>query len=240
MSKTQDEPKSNRLERKRAHYRLNRHKKLKAARRWPPYVLLLIVIIIIPSVIAGAGQLASEVTDNNSSTNNNDTNDNDNNGSNEEEATDQQEEQEQEQGSETTYQMDLTFVSIDGSNIRLADHQGKVVILYFYDLDCPPCGPEADILSDIDQIYSSNQLYIVPITIHYWDSDQGLKDFASQHGLNYKIVRDDSSYTIATYFDISYTPTVIILDQDGNVISRLVGIEQGSYSNIKSTIDGLL
>lgn len=239
MSKTQDEPKFNEVKRKRAHYRLSRHEKMKTARKWPPYVLLLIVIIIIPSVIAGAGQLASDVTDNSSNTNN-DTNDNDNNGSNEEEATDQLEEQEQEQESETTYQMDLTFVSIDGSNIRLADHQGKVVILYFYDLDCPPCGPEADILSDIDQTYSSNQLYIVPITIHYWDSDQGLNDFATQHGLNYRIVRDDSSYTIASYFDISYTPTVIILDQDGNVKSRLVGIDQGSYNNIKSIIDGLI
>jgi len=47
-----------------------------------------------------------------------------------------------------------------------------------------------------------------------------------------------SSYS--TPFNIAYVPTTIILDQDGNIVSKMVGAEQGSYANVKAQIDSLL
>jgi len=137
------------------------------------------------------------------------------------------------------YKTNIIFNTIDGGTIELADHQGQIVILFFFDLGCYPCGPEADIISDIDDDYSNSQVYIVLITVHSWDSNDGLNQFKNDHNLNRPIVRDDTSNTYGSYFNIAYTPTTIILDKDGGAVERFVGYEPNHYNQIKNEIDAL-
>lgn len=137
------------------------------------------------------------------------------------------------------YQTDMTFVTISGSTIKLADHQGEIVILFFFDLDCPPCGPESDVISSIDDDYSNSQVYIVLMTVHYWDSTDGLNQFKNDHNLNRPIVRDDNSYTYSAPFNIAYTPTTILLDKDGAEVQRFIGYDANHYNQIKNSINSL-
>ncbi len=137
------------------------------------------------------------------------------------------------------YKTNITFKTIDGYTIKLADHQGKIVILFFFDLDCPPCGPEANVISDIDDDYSNSQVYILLITVHYWDSNDGLNQFKEDHNLNRHIVRDDNSNTHGSFFNIAYTPTTLILDKDGGEVERLIGHDSNHYDQIKDEINGL-
>ena len=134
----------------------------------------------------------------------------------------------------------MTFITIDGDTIKLADNQGKVVILYFFDLDCPPCGPEASILADIDDAYTDSQLKIILIDVHYWDSISDLKTWRENYNSNWDIVLDDASNTYSKPFDIAYTPTTKILDKSGNIVRTIVGYDEGHYSTIKAEIDALL
>lgn len=137
------------------------------------------------------------------------------------------------------YKTDIIFNTINGGTIELADHQGKTVLLFFFDLDCPPCGPEADIISDIDDYYSNSQVFILLITVHSWDSNDGLNQFANDHNLDRSIVRDDISNTYASSFNIAYTPTTIILDKDGGEVERFFGYDSNHYNQIKDVIDAL-
>ncbi|MFX1311748.1 MAG: TlpA family protein disulfide reductase, partial [Promethearchaeota archaeon] len=137
------------------------------------------------------------------------------------------------------YETNITFTSIDGYKIKLADQQGKIVILFFFDLDCSPCEPEADIISDIDDDYSSRYVFILLISVHYWDSNEGLNQFKEDHDLDRHIVRDDS-ITYGPYFDIAYTPTTLILDKDGVEVNRFLGHDSDHYDDIKNEIDILL
>jgi len=137
------------------------------------------------------------------------------------------------------YQTDMLFQTISGGTINLADHQGEIVILFFFDLGCQPCSPESDIISNIDDDYSNSQVYIVLITIHYWDSDDGLNQFKSDHNLNRPIVRDDNSYSYSAPFNIAYTPTTILLDRDGAEVQRYIGYDANHYNQIKNAINSL-
>jgi len=137
------------------------------------------------------------------------------------------------------YKTNITFKSIEGYKIKLADYQGKIIILFFFDLDCPPCGPEADIISDIDADYSNTKVFIVLITVHYWDSDDGLNQFKEDHNLNRHIVRDDTSSTYGSFFNIAYTPITVILDKNGGEVERLIGHDSDHYDQIKDEIDAL-
>ena len=137
------------------------------------------------------------------------------------------------------YGTNITFQTIDGTTIELSDHQGKAVILYFFDLGCTPCGPEADVISDIDDAYSNSRVFIVLVTVHSWDSDDGLYQFKIDHNLNRPIVRDDNFGTYSSPFNIAYTPTTILLDEDGNQVNRFIGYDAGHFDQIKNAIDGL-
>lgn len=137
------------------------------------------------------------------------------------------------------YGTDITFQTIEGTTIELSDHQGQFVILYFFDLGCAPCAPEADVISDIDDVYSNSRVFIVLVTVHSWDSDDGLNQFKIDHDLNRPIVRDDNSGTYGSHFNIAYTPTTILLDEDGNEVNRYIGHDTNHFDQIKSAIDGL-
>jgi len=207
-------PKEARNAKARKQKRIASSKKERHFRQFLPYILIIGVIIIVGSVA-----IYFYLSDYN---NGEDGGENGGNGDNNE------------------YGTPMTFTTIDGDTIKLADNQGKVIILNFFDLDCPPCGPQAEILAEIDKNYSSSQLLIIPITVHNYDSTNDLIIWKQNYNQNWDIVRDDASYSYSTPFNIAYTPTTIILDQNGNIVKKMVGSEQGSYVNIKAEIDSLL
>jgi thiol-disulfide isomerase/thioredoxin len=43
----------------------------------------------------------------------------------------------------TTTPLDLTFVTVDGSQFRLADHRGELVVVNLFASWCAPCNAEA-------------------------------------------------------------------------------------------------
>lgn len=140
------------------------------------------------------------------------------------------------------YQSDITLTTIYGQTIRLADHQGKVVIIYFFGTHCPGCPDQASILANIDDIYTSNHLYIVPICLDTTaeTSNSELDDWLEGYDPNWPVIRDNVQYTYASYFNIAYKPTVKILDKNGNIEATMVGPAQGSFNNIKTEVDALL
>lgn len=140
------------------------------------------------------------------------------------------------------YQSDITLTTIYGQTIRLANHQGKVVIVFFFGTHCPGCPEQASILADIDDIYTSNQLYIVPICLDTTaeTSNNGLDNWLEGYNPNWPAIRDNIQYTYASYFNINYKPTVKILDINGNIKATMVGTTQGSFNNIKTQVNALL
>jgi len=140
------------------------------------------------------------------------------------------------------YQSDITLTTIYGQIIRLANHQGKVVIIFFFGIHCPGCPEQSGILADIDNIFLSSQLYIVPICLDTTaeTSNSELVNWLGGYNPNWPVIRDNIQYTYASYFNLRYKPTVKILDINGNIKVTMVGTTQGSFDNIKTEVDALL
>jgi len=140
------------------------------------------------------------------------------------------------------YQSDITLTTITGQTIRLATYQGKVVIIFFFGIHCPGCPEQSGILAQIDDIYPSNQLFIVPICFDTVaeTSNSELDDWLEGYNPSWPVIRDTVQYTYASYFNIRYKPTVKILDKNGNIEATMVGTTQGSFNNIKTEVDSLL
>ena len=203
------------------YYRINRYKKIKSQRKSIkksiPLISVsgLVVIFIIVIIIGSTPTLKKGVN----------------------EAVDFFEGEEK-----SDYKSDITFKTIDGESIKLADHQGEVVIVFFFGTHCPGCPEQADILGDIDDDYSSSVLFIVPVCLDTVDdtSDSALRAFLDDRESSWPAIRNTPQYDYATYFNIQYKPTVKILDKDGNVEKTMVGTDEGSYNKIKEEVDKLL
>lgn len=134
---------------------------------------------------------------------------------------------------------DESFTTIDGDKIDLKDHKGKVILLYFFQLSCKYCKETDPQLADIDDDYSSDQLLIITITIDPADDYDDLDDWRNKHNPKWDIVQDDTSQSISERYDVSNTPTAVILDKEGNVSEKIVGSDEFE-SKSRAKIDELL
>ena len=137
----------------------------------------------------------------------------------------------------SSYQTPLTITTIEGESISLADHEGKVVILYFHYLDCSACTYHSPFLSSAMDQYTSSELLVFAISVDPNDSPDDLREWASAGGYGFKLVRD-TDYSLASRFAAQYTPMTVYLGQDGDSSLRHTGAQ--TETDIVSNIDSLL
>jgi thiol-disulfide isomerase/thioredoxin len=97
-----------------------------------------------------------------------------------------------------------------------------VVILDFWTIWSAPCRAELPTFVELQKKYNKDGLVIIGISV-----DQGgvvdVKPFSQQEGLNYRILLADEK--IATAFGgIPAIPTTFVIDEDGRIASKHVGL----------------
>lgn len=138
---------------------------------------------------------------------------------------------------ESGYKMDISITDIDGTVINLADHAGKVVILYFHFLNCPPCGVNSPNLKAAMGSYNSSEIFGISISVKLEDSPALLKNWKTEGGYGWELVRD-TDYSLSSRFGASATPHMVFLGKDGAIEQSRTGIT--SVSDYESIIESLL
>jgi len=115
----------------------------------------------------------------------------------------------------------FTVVDLDGKSHASTDWQGKVVILNFWATWCGPCRAEIPDLVSLQDKYR-DRLVIIGIS-----EDEGpvdiVRTFASTYQVNYPIVMKTPE--LDTLFPgISALPTTFVLDKEGAVVQKHVGL----------------
>lgn len=126
--------------------------------------------------------------------------------------------------------------SVDGSVLKLSDLKGKVVLLDFWATWCPPCRAAVPDLVELQAEYGEN-LVVVGISLDGDQTKKDVKPFMEQYEINYPVVWGTMN-TAKDYGNIRAIPTSFIVDQEGNIVGKWVGmVEKIVY---KETIDKLL
>src|SRR5262245_3262454 len=142
-----------------------------------------------------------------------------------------------------------TFHSLDGQEVRLADQKGKVVVMSFGGTWVPLTSKELLALQKLADRYSSRavQFYWVSINsskpgARNYISDADLQAFAQKHNLRITTLRDPDQMVYKS-FGLDAVPTVVIIDQQGNIAHKHVGFgaDQGeAYGELIRVIERLL
>ncbi len=114
---------------------------------------------------------------------------------------------------------DFTMQGIDGKNITLSEHKGKVVILNFWATWCPPCKMEIPDFIDLHDKYADSGLVIIGAAV---DEPEKVKNFYKDYKMNYKVGIAHQQMAM-NYGGIRGIPTTFLIDKKGNIAKTYVG-----------------
>ena len=122
---------------------------------------------------------------------------------------------------------------LDGFRIKLKELEGKVVVLNFWFIGCPPCRREIPELNKLALSYA-NDPNVVFIAIAL-DNKSEIKEFIKNTPFAYHIVDDGRMY--ANLYKIHLFPTNVVLDKEGKVRFHASGYTLNTPYWIKKTIE---
>jgi thiol-disulfide isomerase/thioredoxin len=122
---------------------------------------------------------------------------------------------------------------INGNSVNLKEMAGKVVVLNFWFINCPPCRQEMPHLNEVVEKYKYDK-DVVFIAVAR-DSKYELQEFLKTSPFKYNIINDGS--WIADKYSIRGYPTHVVLDKQGKVLFHTSGYGPGTVEWIGKSIE---
>src|SRR5262249_36125658 len=108
--------------------------------------------------------------------------------------------------------------------------RGKLVLFDFWETSCMPCRQAMPTLASLSNKYSPQGLEVVGVAL---ESKSGslagqsvrVNAVCQRAGVNYRqLLGDSGSASIRQQFSINYLPTMVLVDENGWVLWRHVGV----------------
>ena len=118
-----------------------------------------------------------------------------------------------------------------GSDVSLADHKGKVVVLMFHSTGCPFYKMHEDkgydrVFVKMVEAYKGKDVVFLGVNANRTESVDKIKGYVEKHNINYTVVKDEGN-KIADAYGARSTPHIMVIDQEGKFRYR-GGVEKAS------------
>lgn len=115
---------------------------------------------------------------------------------------------------------DFQVKDLDGKDFNLATYKGKVILLNFWATWCGPCRAEIPGLIDLQNKYK-DQLQIIGMDVD--DEEADVRETMNSESINYPVALTPGAVRMA-YGGITALPTVFVINQEGRVVQKHVGL----------------
>ena len=110
---------------------------------------------------------------------------------------------------------DFALKDLYGRDIRLSDHKGKTIVLYFMATWCPECRGTIPWLKEIYSSYSSKGLVLLSIDV--MESKEKVAAFSRKYDIPYPILLDEDGKVYRSY-GVGGVPVKALIDRNGRII----------------------
>lgn len=131
--------------------------------------------------------------------------------------------------------LEWSVKTLGGKEVSSSNSKGKVSIVVYWATWCSPCREEIPSLIALRNEFSPNELEIIGVSLD--QASKSIESFVESNKINYDIARQNESLERA-FGPIRYIPTLIVLDQEGNVQQRYTGLV--GHNVIRGQIEMLL
>jgi thiol-disulfide isomerase/thioredoxin len=131
--------------------------------------------------------------------------------------------------------LDFTLPDLQGKPIRLSDYHGKTVIIDFWATWCPPCIFQIPELNKLAAAHrEKGDVVVIGVSVDA-DGPAVVAPWVEEHSVVYTIVCGDEE--LAAEFGVFGFPTLVIIDPEGELASRHVGLLE--YDTLEELVAGL-
>jgi thiol-disulfide isomerase/thioredoxin len=124
---------------------------------------------------------------------------------------------------------------MEGRKYTLNDLKGKVVVMNFWFINCPPCKMEIPQLNKLVKEFNPEEVVFIAVAL---DSYSELRDFLKSTPFDYHIV-DDGRY-FAQDNGVKSFPTHVVLDKESKIYYHTTGLSTATVPWLKRSIQELL
>jgi peroxiredoxin len=107
----------------------------------------------------------------------------------------------------------------DGKEVKLSDYKGKIVVLEWFNYECPFVRyhyEKASTMKDLAARYKDKNVVWLSINTTGHQETEKNKEFAEKHKIEYPIL-DDSSGATGKAYGAKTTPHIFIIETEGNI-----------------------
>ncbi len=130
---------------------------------------------------------------------------------------------------------DFTLRDTSGSDVKLSNYRGKIVLLEFWASWCPPCKATIPELISMQNKYRDKGFEVIGISLDYEDNPPSkVSKFSEEHGINYKVLIGDDA--VQKLYHVSSIPQAFLIDRNGRIVQSYSGYVEKMESLIGDEI----
>ena len=132
---------------------------------------------------------------------------------------------------------DFTLKSDAGSNLRLWEHRGQVVMVNFWASWCGPCRQEMPLLDQLQKRYSPAGFTVLGVNVEQ-DPSQARR-LLKQLNISFPILFDTDS-VVSKLYDVNAMPVTVLVDRDGKMRYLHKGFKPSYEASYRQQIKELI
>ncbi|ARN77597.1 hypothetical protein BST97_06095 [Nonlabens spongiae] len=121
---------------------------------------------------------------------------------------------------------------LEGNKYSMDELKGKVVVINFWFIGCPPCRKEIPELNELVEENEDEEVVFLGVAT---DRHKQLTSFLSKTEFNYNIIAEGRRFAAA--YNVTAYPTHIVIGKDAKVSYAAAGFGPGSIDVLKSAIE---
>jgi len=123
---------------------------------------------------------------------------------------------------------DFTLTDINGRRFSLSHFKGRIVLIDFFATWCRTCQEEMAHLKALSNRYRNDTLVIISIDIDpILDTELDVRKWIQKYELDWIVVPPSmDSAGVANNYQVTELPTLILVDQEGLMRGRYVGVTE--------------
>jgi len=131
----------------------------------------------------------------------------------------------------------FTLKSYAGSNQKLSEFRGKVILLNFWASWCGPCRQEMPLLNSLHKKYKKLGFTVIGINVE--EDLRKAKQVVKDVGIKFPVLFDTEN-KVSDLYDVSAMPSTVIIDRSGNMRYLHKGYKPGDMKTYKKWVKKLI
>ena len=132
---------------------------------------------------------------------------------------------------------DFTLKSLQGTNLKLSEMAGNVVLLNFWASWCGPCRQEMPLLNDLHNKYEALGFSVIGVNVE--QETELARSFIANSPVDFPILLD-STNKVSQLYDVIAMPTTVLIDRDGKMRYLHKGYQAGDEKIYQKMVKKLI